>query len=395
MELVKNRKSAPWKSLLAVSLIRGVAGPGLNSSLGVFFPSVAAMLGVGVGTIAWSVSIASLAGMLFLPLADRVFSALGIRRTALIGVLSVALSFLSLGFATHIIWWFILAVPFGIGTVLVVNMLGPLVLDRQAEAEFGSALGIMMTIAGVAAIPVQPLAAWAIARGGVRMGYFLAGGVSLLFMLPCVWVLPREGIAVRGRRETKTSAAMPFRLLLLLFMLLLVIVGYNAFHQHLAVLGKNASLSEGMVGVALAMSAFGAAVGGVLIGGVTHRFGGVAGGYLTLGIGVIAVLLFMMGAPIGWLFSLAAFLHGVASSAIGITTQALARERDEAGYGHTLSRLLTAIPLANIIFTPLWGMIYDRTAQYTLALWGMLGLLAVGAGCLWLFSRSRTKDPSM
>ncbi len=381
------KKRGHMRELIAVSLIRGVAGPGLNSSLGIFFVSASAVLGVGVGTLAWSVSAASLAGMLFLPAASRVYERMGLRMTALLGVLLVGLSYLSLAFCTHIAWWFILAVPFGIGTVLIVNLLGPLALDRSADS-YGSSLGWMMTLAGLAAIPLQPLVTWAISFGGSRAGYLLGGAFALAVMLPCVFVLPPA-----AHKETSPPRAPEAHLtgrdFTLLYVLLVVIVGYNAFHQHIAALGKNLSLSSGQIGLALGLSAAGAAVGGLLIGYMTRRAGGTGGGYLTLAVGGSAVLLFLWGGGTPFFFSLAAFLHGVASAAIGITVQSLARERCRTSFGRTLSRLLTAGPLATVIFTPLWGMIYDRTGSYTVALAAMLAMLAVGAGSLALFTRQK------
>ncbi len=374
--------------LIAVSLIRGVAGPGLNSSLGIFFPVVSAFLGVGVGALSWSVSIGALAGMLFLPLAPRLLDVLGLRFTALIGILSVALSFFALGFAPRLFWWYLLAVPFGMGTVLIVNLLGPLVLEHEG-GSLGASLGWMMTLAGLVAIPVQPLLTSAIALGGSRSGYIIGGVFALAVMLPCVLALPCTKTDRRVQEATEEGMArLPF---LLLYLLLFIIVACNAFHQHIATLGGERGLSVAALSLSLSLSMGGAAVGGILLGYVTHRCGGATGGYLTLVLAVGAVLLFLFGGDRTVRFSLACFLHGVSSAAIGITTQTLAREQCGSGYRRTLSRLLTAVPLATVVVTPLWGGIYDHTGSYTPALQLLLVLLAGGVLCLAAFSLCRKR----
>ncbi len=371
------------RELVSISVIRGLAGPGLNSSLGIFFPTVAAMLGVGVGTVSWSVSIASLAGMLFLPVSACVFRRLGVRVTSLLGVLLVSLSYLLHAFASHILWWYVLAVPFGIGTVLVVNLLGPLVLDGEGVG-LGSSLGRMMTIAGVVAIPIQPLVTSALSHGGVRLGYLLGGGVAFLVMLPCVFVLPGHG-EERNSIPRDGGKALHRGEFILLYCLLAVIVASNCFHQHITALGLSQSIGRSTVATGLTLSMIGAAAGGLLLGSVTHHFGGASSGYLTLALGGTAAGLFLLGGG-GVVFMTACFLHGTSSAAIGITAQTLARERCEGEYGQTLARLLTAIPLATILATPLWGMIYDLTADYRFALWCILGLQVFGAGCLFIMS---------
>ncbi len=378
------------QGLLAVSLIRGVAGPGLNASLGIFFPTVAAMLGASVGALSWSVSIASLAGMLFLPLAPRMYVWLGVRHTAVLGVLLVSVSFFLTGFARGLVWWYVLAVPFGIGTVLVVNMLGPLVLSRSEEG-YGSALGRMMTLAGLVAIPVQPLITAAITRGGSRAGYVVGGVTALLVMLPGALILPRRARAAEGTVHEEAPSDMAPHVFLLLFILLIVIVATNAFHQHIAVFGRLHGHHDTTIGASLAVSVVGAAVGGLLLGHVTHRFGGLSGGYLTLVVGAAAAGLFLVGGRHAVWFSFACFLHGVASAAIGITVQYLARERCRQGYDRVLARLLTAIPLATVVATPLWGAMYDRTGGYTVVLWSLLALAAIGGVCLSRLARD-TKE---
>ncbi len=380
------------RELLAVSLIRGVAGPGLNSSLGLFFPAVSVAFGVGIGPLAWSVSIGALAGMICLPAAGWLFEHLGVRSMAVAGVLLVALSFLGNGFTEHLAWWYVLAVPFGVGTVLIVNMLGPLVLD--GEGGIGSSLGWMMTLAGVIAIPIQPLLTSWVARGGERAGYFAGGILALVVMLPCAMTLPRA-LPHCSRSRHETVGAEPGKpAFALLYLLLFIIVSYNAFHQHLAPLATAYDFSASAVGVALSFAMCGVAVGGLVIGYVTHRAGGGAGGYLTLGVAAVSVLLFLFAGRVTAWFTVACFLHGVASAAIGITAQTIAREICQGDYTRFLSRLLTAIPLATVIATPLWGMCYDRTGSYMLSLWGILALIGVGVGCLLALSLLKRKDPS-
>ncbi len=379
--------------LLSISLIRGIAGPGLNSSLGLFFPAVAAAFGVGVGALSWTVGIAAVAGMFFLPFAERLYADLGVRSSAFVGILLLSLSFLLNGVAKDLFALCLFAIPFGMGTVLIVNLLGPLVFGAGETMQIGGALGWMMALSGVVAMVVQPALTFAISFAGWRFGYFIGGGVALYLLLFCLLALPKTAPAPQRVTVQSYSDTGTWRVFVPLFVLLFVISAFNAFHQHFAVLGRAAGFDAGGVGFALSLSMGGVAVGGLLLGWVTHQFNAVICGYTTLGIGAVSIVLFLIASENSIVFSLAALLHGVASAAIGITVQSLARERCGEDYGRVLAKLLTAIPLATVTATPVFGMVFDQTGSYTSVLWGILCALALGVGCLvWLTSVGQRKS---
>ncbi len=376
------------KGLLSASVIRGIVGPGLNSSLGIFFPAVAAALGVGIGSLSLTVSVASLAGMLYMSAAGRLFLKLGARKACLIGVCLTCISFALMGFGNSVVWWFLLALPFGMGTVILVNLLGPL-LAGETGTRVGGVLGYMMALSGVAAMVLQPVITTLTARVGWRVAYLMGGAVTALVLLLCLFWIPKEAC-----RKVKSvgEGESPLAIRMSLFFFLAVIAAFNAFHQHMATCADALQYTNGQVGTVLFLSMAGATVGGVIIGHISHRFGALTGGICTLLVGAASVTLYLFGAAQYSWFCLASILHGVASAAIGITAQAVARERCGESYAHVLTFVLRAVPLATVVAMPLYGMVFDMTGSYRIAWWGLLILLCAAGGVLLLAFRRKKQQ---
>ncbi len=382
-----NQHESVPRDLVSVSLIRGIVGPGLNSSLGIFFSPVAAALGVGVGSLSLTVAVASLAGMLFLSLAAQMFEAGGVRVAAYCGAVLVCLSFAGQALGGHIVWWYLMAVPFGMGTVLLVNLLGPLYLHASdtEDSSFGARLGWMMALSGVIAVVLQPVLSHLVFQFGWRMGYLIGGIGSLFALLILIRLLPHRVSA--SEQSVAEEEQAPLHVPVLLSLYLGVISAFNAFHQQLAVYGQSVGYTARQVGIALSLSMAGAAVGGVLLGFVNHVKGAVFSGYTALAAGAVSLALLLMPNGSYSSFYIATILHGIASAAIGIPAQAILKDTCKGGYSRSLAVLLRAIPLASVIATPLLGYSYDITGSYDVAHWALLALLAVGAVSLLPFTQ--------
>ena len=349
---------------------------------------------MSVATLSLFLSAAAISGFFTLQGAKGVFSRLRPAGVLLVGGGLVTLSFFLLGFCGHPFLWCLPAIPFGCGTVLVVNLLGPTVVHQLLREHVGVALGVMTTIASLVGAVIHPLLVWFVKGVGWRRACFLLGGISFLLVVLFWWLFrlafPRE--QHRAEPQKDLDLGTPWNLAgksLLVFMA--VITAFNMFHQHFATYAKIHHIEATPLSVALSLSMIGAAVGGILIGRIGDRYGGGYGGLFTLAIGGASCILFLTTRGV-WGFCVAATLHGIASSGIGVTVPALAREffrgRD---YTYVLSRVMLGAPISTIISMPLYGILYDRLGSYRLSLIQLLLCLFFSALML-LFAMKRGKS---
>ncbi|MBP8855162.1 MAG: MFS transporter [Oscillospiraceae bacterium] len=403
-----------WIIVIALSLIRGIAGPALNGSSGLFLTPVSEEIGVGIGQLSLYLSISSVATMLFLPIAGNLINQYSVKTIVILGVALQALSFAGLGFM-HSVWgWYILSVPLAMGAVLLVNLLGPVLINRWFVSKKGFVMGIMMTITSLLGAVFQPLLTGLIANTGWRNTYRVFGiaafvcviAIALLFLKdkpadknlkpygsgeakdPASDGAPAQNIGVAAKTATKSSAFY----LLLLFMV--CFTGFVVFSQHIPTFGTNSGLSAQNIGTALSLSMIGSAVGSILIGIFSDKVGIIPTTLFVLGVGAVAICLFLFGGSGFVLFAVATFLHGLATSAIGVVAPLLTSgffgSKD---YEKLFSLVMTGSPLASIVLLPTYGFIYDRMASYRIVLLFILALLAIGAISLLLGFKSSKKLP--
>lgn len=371
-----------YLSVGALALIRGLAGPGLFSSMGVFFPYIAASRGLSLSALSWTVSLAALSGAVFLPAAGKMYERYGARRMTLCGILLTAPVFALFGVAGKLWMTYLLAVPFGCGTVLLVNLMAPLFTERLFGTRQGGALGVLMAGSGAVGAAVQPLLAFWLASRGWQTAYFLLGGTAFCLMLlgfsqlPHLSVTPRDDPSAPSAETSRPHATAKNKrrentlVFLTLFLFQGVVTGYSHFRQSFAMFHQTAGFSQGILSLSLTFSMIGAAVGALSWGALTKRRGAAQCGSSVLLLGGISVLLFFFGAETPAAYLIACTLHGVVSAAIGVTVPALAREcLPERDYGRALSRVMVSAPLATVLFMQLYGALYDASGSFVSSLW--------------------------
>lgn len=385
-------------SLLLLAVLRGLAGPGLFSSLGVFFPAVAEAGGASLGALSFSVSLASVAGACFLPIAGRLYERLDFRRVTLGGILAMTAAYALYAVSPAPVWRALLALPLGCGMVMLVNLMAPCYL-RFRGADAGSSLGSLVAISGLTGAVFQPLLAMTLTAWGWRAAYLVFGLGSLALMGGAVLLLspvspPEVTSPSRDPAVSDPSApgppagagTAPRGAFVSLFLYQGIITGFTMFHQHFSTFAIGAGLSSRTMTVALTLSMLTSAVGAFVLGCLTRRYGAGRAGMGVLFLAAASVLLFgFIGGSEGG-FLTAAALHGAASGAIGVTVPAAAREvYAEKDYARSLSRIMVSSPLFTVLFMQLYGVSYDRTGRFGVALLVLLAALGVGAA---VFSRT-------
>lgn len=387
-----------WIILIGVILIRGFAGGGINMTAGLFLAPVSQDIGVGIGTLSLYLSISSIFMLIWLPIAGKLMNKYDIRWMVIVGAVLQAGSFMLFGLMNSVYGWYILAIPNVMGATILVNLLGPILIHRWFAKNTGSMMGILMACVGIFGAVLQPITTRIIGHNGWRVAYRVIGGLTFIAVMISVLFFIRsypkdKNTTIYGAgevvAEAKDKPAKVYKdidegvatrssafLLLLLFMI--CITGVGVFVQHIPTYGGELGYSIESVGIALALSSIGSAIGSIAIGVISDKIGCLKTSIAMISIGVVAVVLFFISYQSFIIFSIAAFLHGLASSGIGvlapILTIAFFGQKD---YEKIFAKVMMGAPLASIILIPAYGFIYDQFKNYYVVLIGLLILLGV------------------
>lgn len=411
--MAKKKIHYAWIILLAVILIRGFAGGGINTTSGLFLAPVSEEIGIGVGMLSIYLSITSIILVFFLPLAGKLIHRYDIRLLAVAGAFLQALSFAAFGFLNNVYGWYLLAIPQAIGAALIVNLLGPIMINRWFAKNTGLMLGIQMACVGLFGAVLQPVTANIIAADGWRSAYFLIGGLTFVVVsVTAVFLLrntpkdsglaaygseardgAQDGTSKKEEAAAKSGPAPALQIsektaiksisfyLLLLFMISLT--GVGVFTQHIPTYGRLIGFTAQQTGWALSFASIGNAVGSVAIGFISDRIGGLKTCYGIIALGIAAVVLFLISPGSFWLFSAAALMHGLVSASIMVLSPLLTivfyGQKD---YEKIYSKVAMGAPIASILLIPAYGFVYDLMNNYVPVLIGMIALLLVAAVCI-------------
>lgn len=391
----RDRLHFAWFVLLGVILIRGFAGGGLNTVSALFLPPVAAELGVGIGSLAIYLSITSVVMVFWLPIAGRIINKYDIRVVVLAGALLQAVSFAAFGRMNSVYGWYLLAVPYSMGATILANLLGPILINRWFAKNTGLMLGIQMAFVGLFGAVFQPVTSGLIARRGWRASYFILGAAVLAAVLIPGLLLLRDrpgdkGLAPYGQEEgpraararpggqlnVSQAAALRSLSFYLLLLFMIAVTGVAVFSQHIPSYGGLLGYSLERTGTALALASVGSAIGSIAIGMVSDRIGALKTCYGVLGVGLVAILGFLLAGRGFALFALSTFLHGLTSSGIMVLTPILTLKfYGQQDYEKIYAKVSMGAPLASILLIPAYGFIYDHMGSYVPVLLGMLLLL--------------------
>lgn len=364
-------------------LIRGFAGGGISITSSLFFAPVARELGVGIGELSLYYSIMSLVAVFWLPLAGKLMTKVDVRLLAGASALLQGLSFAAFGLQNHVMGFYLLAIPHAIGTGFLVNLLGPILINRYFPRNGGLMLGLQMAFVGIFGVVFQPLTSYLIENTGWRSAYGIVGLVSTAAVIWAAFLLGKrpqtEGISPATEtqsRELSEKEAVRLPSFYFLLICMTALTGATVFIQHVPTYGEVLGLPLGQIGVAMGVSSLGSALGAVGIGLINDKIGPMKTTFAILSLWVLGVVSFFFGENLA-LFSVGSFLTGVAISSISILVPFLTRLFYGSGdYARIFSKISLGAPLASILLIPGYGYIYDLTGSYFWVLILLLALLA-------------------
>lgn len=399
-----------WVILIGMAIIMGVSRGGLNNAGGLFLSPVSEDLGIGIGNLSVYLSIASIATMVFLPIAGKVIAKYDIRLVLIIAIIMQGGSFAAFSFMNSVWGWYILAIPMAIGAVFTTNLAGPILINNWFKKNNGLALGLMMAAVGLFGIFIQPYAGNIIATQGWRKAYLTLGLAAMAVIIPVVLLTihkePKDkGVLPYGMKETndldskgedtveegvsfadaKTSKSFYSMLLFLFFM-----TAIASFAQHIGPYSIGVGYSIEFSGQVLGMYMGGMFVGALIFGFLTDKIGARNTSYLSMTIGIISLLLLILVPDNPMFFSLGIGLFGIVASSVGtlapLLTSTIFGNKE---YSEIYSSIGIGLAVAGIIALPAYGYIFDLTGSYTIVLYLIIAMLIINIILITLAFRGK------
>ena len=404
---MKNEKRnwLPWLVLVGTIIVRGFA-TGLNTVSSLFLAPVSKELGTGIGTLSIYYSIISVVQIIWFSYAGGLLNKYDVRWVSAAAVCLQTIAYAALGFMRHVTGWYVLAIPLAMGAGVLVNLLGPILVNRWFDKNTGTILGIQATFVGLFGAVLQPVTSNMIEVKGWRETYFSLGLSALCVMLLAAAFfirnrpaeiltdknIPSKKKDARGNSKTVPRSAVFYALIIFLF----AVTGVAVFVQHIPTYGTLLGYSMASIGMVLSFASIGNAIGSFFIGFLSDRIGGLRTCYLIIGIWLAAVVGFLFGGSHFMIFMSAAFLNGLVTPSVMVTAPILTQIFfGKSDYEKIYAKVSTGVPLASIFLIPIYGFIYDMTGNYLIVLFIlMILLLLAGASIAYGWKHKQRKSES-
>lgn len=398
-KMAKNKKiHFAWIILIGMAIIMGVARGGINNAGGLFLSPVSKDLGIGIGELTIYFSVASIATMLFLPVAGKMLAKYDVRWLLILGIIMQAGSFALFGLMDSVWGWYILSAPMAFGAIFIATLAGPVLINRWFKKNNGLALGIMMAAVGLFGAFIQPFAGNLIAHQGWRSAYIFLGVGAIIIIIPVILLMIRtspesKGLLPYGAKDVsiketkednhdeqgvtfadaKKSMAFYSMLLFLFFM-----TAVASFAQHIGPYAIGSGYSIEFSGKVMGAFMAGMFVGALVFGFLTDKIGARNTGYMSMGVGIIALLLLIFVPENPIIFSLGIGLFGFVTASVGtlgpLLTSAVFGNKD---YSQIYASIGIGLAVAGIVALPGYGFVFDLTGSYTLVLYMIIAMLII------------------
>ena len=369
-------------------------------------PPLAKSLGVGLSQVMVFNSLMAVSGVIAMGLiAPVVFGRLGLRAAVVAGGLWMTATMGGVALVTNLTVLYALGFATGLAFGIATSMAASLLISTWFEEKRGTVMGAVFATSGLGGIAAGLVMPGLVGSGGWRLGFAVTAGVIvLLVVLPGVFLIrssPSDlGLLPYGAREPVASGedavpvdlpGVPARIAFrtpqfaALAAATVLTATVLAVQQHFAPVMGERGVTLAVAGTLISLMALATVVSNILVGTLNDRRGSLAAVVLALGCQAAAMVGYAWSegfVPLAIstvLFAFGAALPGVL---IPILVMLLFGLRD---YAAILGPAMAMLPAGIAIGTPLWGVAYDVTGSYTVAL-VVAAVLSVVAGLLLVWA---------
>ncbi|MEO4052266.1 MFS transporter [Solibacillus sp. CAU 1738] len=413
MSQSKKKIHYAWWVLLGLVVMVGAAKGGIMTTGGLFLTSVTEDLGIGMGSLTLYFSISSIVTMISLPIAGKMVTKYNIRVLLVVAVILEAGSFAMFGFMNSVWGWYLFAIPMAMGSVIVTQLAGPVLINNWFKKHKGLALGIMVGAGGLIGAFLQPVAGNLIANEGWRNTYFILGIGVMAVVIPVVILTIRfapqhKGLQPYGIDEVEQNEEIPVQkstnsgvafgiakkssafFFLLIFFFFDTSIG--AFNQHAAPFAVSLGYDIKFAGNAMGAWSVGVVIGALFFGFLSDKIGvkNTAIAAMLMGLVPVAILLTVPENPM--MFTLATGLYGFVVSSLGtlgpLLTSALFGNKE---FSRIYGLAITGLAVAGIVALPGYGFIFEITGSYTYVLYAIFGMFILNVGAIIFAFKGKKK----
>ena len=367
------------------------------SCAGIFYPSLAAHLGVGTGILSYYTSILWLAALLTLPFLGKLVSKLDARICTCGAIVLVAADLLVMS-QTFAIWqFFVCAFVMGIGIAMLLYLLPSTLINRWFSKRAGFYIGIAMAFTGIGGVIWSSVGGVIINSYGWSAAYIFFAIVTLC-TLPFGWLCVRsypadKGLLPHGYEGDADASATPAqegmsaaeafktpafrRIMVLAFLINFGMYFYFVIPSYISTLPISVSMP--LLGATAASAAMaGQTIVKVLLGYVGEKHTGLATAVAT-GLGLVGIVLFLVGGTSPIVLYIAAFLFGFEYGVTNVMMPIYTRKSfGTADYANIYSRISMVCSVGSITTGFIWGTVVQVTGSYVPMAIGLIVVLALG-----------------
>ncbi|WP_217587103.1 MFS transporter [Lentibacillus saliphilus] len=408
----KGKVHYAWLMLICLCLMVGLGRGGLNNSGGLYLTPVSEDLGIGIGSLSVYMSIASIATMVFLPIAGKILTKYDVRLVLVGAVILQAGSFSMFGFMNSVWGWYIFAVPMSIGAIFITQVSGPVLLNQWFKKRTGFAIGVMMAASGAIGAIIQPIIGSLIENQGWRFAYTSIGVVVIAISVPIIIFFIRKPqdknmlpygqaeVTQDDNQETKEpevsgvelAVARKSMALYALILFFFLITSFGSFAMHIPSYAMSMGHDVKFAGNVMSAFMIGMLVGSLTFGYLSDKIGAKSTALFAMVVGFTSVSLLLFLAEMNIMLMLGVGLFGFVSASIGtlgpVLTSTLFGNRD---YTQIFSTASLGLAVAGILALPIYGYIYQFTGTYSSALYAILVMLVIATFIIFVAFKGKQK----
>ena len=356
-----------------------------TTALSFFVGPVCTELDLGRGSFTIYYSLMSATGAFAIPFHGQYINKKGVRGIMTVSAIWVTAGLLGFSMSGKLWMFYAVGAAMGLFGTSCVNLCANVIVQQSySSARATSLLGLVMSGSGVGGMILSMVIPGFIARFGWRMGYRLLAICWLVLVTSALALLGKSKMSGSiGHRRAPTDGmtrdeALKSPSFYVLVAVIFILTAACGIQQQIpSVLGE---YGFGTAKVSTMMSFFTAAlaVGKILQGMLYSKLGPVRGGYLV--VAIFAVSFILLGVPGLAYPALAALAVGMGcvTTLMPILTRFTFGARE---YASIWSILSTVSSVGSLIATPMFGMAFDATGSYALAMTVSAAMLF---GCLTL-----------
>ncbi|WP_201738269.1 MULTISPECIES: MFS transporter [Lactobacillus] len=369
----------PWWIFIVCCLISMIGFGLIVNTIGLFFGPISSEFQVGRANVALMTTLQNAAAAIALIFAGKIMEKINLRWLLTTCFALIALSMLSLAFASSLIHFYLAWIIIGICQPIAITLSIPVLLSKWFNQKLGTVMGIALGLSAFGGTIFNPIIAEIIKQTGWRGGFIAEAALMGLVLTPLAMSIKPAptakypafgqaktahqqkvltGLTLKDARKTTIFYALAFAMIALQFV--------SGSVQHIS--GHITSLGISPITAATVVSGvmIGAAIGKISIGYLLDRFNA-----------KVVLFLYSILGIIGWsgqamlkdskLLIISALILGLGQGVCLVALPYLIRQIfGEKDYSNILSviNMLGAFAMSASVY--LVGLFFDQTGSYNL-----------------------------